>query len=98
MKTYFSRITADHWTAKNKLEEAAHNLAHEMDRRLIQENELPDYKQEFKDKIDDLNKTFSRCKPLQFSIEKGHFNSNEYAVYCDGVFNMGIYLAKNSIT
>ena len=98
MKTYFSRITADHWTAKNNLQKAAHKLAHEMDRRLIQEHELTYFKNEFKECAKRLNQQFSRCKPLRFSIEASHSKGGDYVVYCDGVFHMGIFLAKDPLT
>ena len=94
MKTYFSKISADHWTAKNNLEKEAHKLGREMERRIIPEQELKAFKKELSEKIDNLNKQFTRCKPLSFSIHGSYDNSGDYTAYCDGVFNMGIYLAK----
>jgi hypothetical protein len=97
MKTYFSRIVADHWCAKNKLEEAAHKLAHEMDRQILTEDQVPAYKAEFLAKIDQLNALFSRCKPLRFSFElsKHHpEDMGDYSIWCDRVFNMCLFLAK----
>lgn len=95
MKMYFSRITADHWTAKNKLEKAAHELAKEMDRRLITEDKVLDFKVEFHDKIEKLNNEFNRCKPLRFSISTKEFAHGDYWIYCDGVFQMSLFLVKD---
>ena len=95
MKNYFAVITADHWCAKNNLEKAAHELAHEMNRRILSEEDLPDYKKEFQEKIAKLHESFPRCKALAFSIDKSYDTRGDYSVWCDGVFHIMIYLAKN---
>lgn len=94
MKLYLSRITADHWTAKNNLEKAAHELAKDMDRRLLTENQIKGFKKEFQDKVDELNILYYRCKPLRFSIESREHSKDDYSIYCDGVFNMSLFLVK----
>jgi hypothetical protein len=35
MKQFFSKIIADHWTAKNESQKEAHKLALEMERRIV---------------------------------------------------------------
>lgn len=92
---YFSRITADHWAAKNRLEEAAKQLAYEMDRRLILDSELQSFLKEFDRRISELCARFPRCKPLQFSHHKGYVDKwNEWWIYCDGVFQMSLIEVK----
>ena len=96
MKIYFTKITADHWTAKNNLYKDAHKLAHDMDRRIMPEADLPSFKKEFQDCVDFLNLKYKRCKPLRFSINESPMNDGDIYVYCDGVFQMGIFLAKSN--
>jgi hypothetical protein len=94
-KIYFSRITADHWSARNNLDKAAHNLAREMDRRLLSENEIMDFRVELLDKMEKLNQEFHRCKPLRVSMHESHSCNGDYSIYCDGVFHMGLFLVKD---
>jgi hypothetical protein len=95
MKIYFSRIIEDHWVAKNNLEKVAHKLAKEMDRRILCEREIPAFKKEFQEKICALDKEYKRCKPLKFSIESYDFHEGDICFFCDGVFYMDLFLAKN---
>ena len=93
--TFFSRITADHWTAKNKLQAAAHELAYEMDRKRIPCDMLEDYISEFKRRIHELNSTHPRCKHLYFTWHKGYTRGwIEYWIYCEGVFQISLIEIK----
>jgi len=93
--TFFSRITANHWTAKNKLEAAAHELAYEMDRKLIPGDKIQDYFKDFKKKIDELCAIHHRCKPLKFSWHRGYTKRwSEWWIYCDGVFQISLVEVK----
>jgi hypothetical protein len=94
MNIYFSRITADHWTAKNELHRKVNTLAHELDKRLIRGSELETFKADFFERVDVLNRLYPRCKPIQIQIHKDFRDSEDYFVHCSGVFQMGIYLAK----
>ncbi len=96
-KRFFSHISADHWTAKNKLEEAAHNLAREMDRILVPEHKVQDFLIEFDNKMKELFRANPRCKPLEFSWHKGYVKEyEEWWIYCDGVFQMSLIEVKLS--
>lgn len=95
MKTFFSKITQDHWTAKNNLEKAAHKVAKEMERWIVTNDEVPRFKKDFQEKINALNMEHKRCKPLRFSIEGHQDRNGDIAIWCDGVFNMSLLLAKN---
>lgn len=94
INAYLSRITADHWTAKNNLQKAAHKLAHTMDKIFIPAEEVENFKKYFHSRIEELNKEFSRCKPLSFSIQRSQQDRDEYWIYCDGVFNMHLIKIK----
>jgi hypothetical protein len=94
-KTYFSRITADHWSPKNNLHKAVNHLAVEMDRRLISEDKILDYRVEFLDKLAKLNNEHNRCKPLHISFENHDYANGDYWIYCDGVFNMSLFLVRD---
>jgi hypothetical protein len=94
MKLYFSRIVANHWSAKNKLQEAAHGLAKEMDRRIITAGQVLDFKAEFIDKVERLNREYPRCTPLYLSIYANSMNKDDIDFWVDGVFHMCLFLAK----
>ena len=97
MKQYFSRITADHWTAKNSLEKAAHELAYEMDRFVIPEPLVEGYLDLFKERITELDKKYCRCNPLRFSIVKDRsITDGDIYIYCDGVFQMSLFEVHNN--
>jgi len=102
---YFSRITADHWTAKNKLEAAAHLLAYEMDRKLIPDSDVKEFLELFQHEMNKLCQSFPRCKPLHFSWHVGYSFTehdgrnkkwNELWIYYDGVFNMSLFEVKET--
>jgi hypothetical protein len=94
MKMYFSRITADHWCAKNNLQKAAHKVAKEMDRRIVSSDQVADFKTEFNNKIDKLNAEFHGCKPVKLYVENDHLDRGDINFYADGVFQMSLFLAK----
>jgi len=95
MTTYFSRITSDHWAAKNKLEAAAKDLAREMDRHIIPADRANDFKNIFKQKVENLNTRFSRCKPLELEIWKPREDrSNDICIQISGVFCMELISIK----
>lgn len=94
MAQYFSRITANHWTAKNRLEKAAHDVAKDMDRRLIPGDRMNAFIEEFKAKIDSINKANARCKPLELNIHKDYMNRDDIRFYISMVFNFTLFLVK----
>jgi hypothetical protein len=94
MRLYFSRIVADHWCAKNKLQDAGHRLAKEMDRRIVTADQVLDFKAEFLDKVERLNREYPRCTPLFLSIIANPMDKGDIDFWIDGVFNMCLFLAK----
>jgi hypothetical protein len=93
MALYFSRITSDYWVAKNKLAAAAKKVARDMDRRIIADEKLHQFKNEFKDRITELNAIHSRCKPLELEIWKPM--GEQIAISISGVFQMELVPVKD---
>jgi hypothetical protein len=93
-KTYFSRIVADHWCAKNESQKQAHKLAQEMERRIVTSDQVIDYKAEFIDKVSKINAAHPRCKPLHLSISAAYDKSGDFVFWMDGVFHLDLILAK----
>jgi len=96
MARFFSKITADHWIAKNSLEEAVKKLAREMDRRLLKNFEVAPFKIKFREKIKELNKAQPRCKPVELEIRSSFLNKEETWIRVPQVFEMSIYKAKEN--
>ena len=103
MKTYFSRITADHWIRHNNAEKQAHTVAIEMNRILIPEDEMQQFQQTFLQKIAQVNKNNPRCKPLELEIwnlgdemHGGPDFSKDYCLSISGVFNMSLFHVKGT--
>jgi hypothetical protein len=97
MAYFFTKITADHWTAKNKLQEEVKKLAREMDRRLLRNFEVATFIIRFRKKIKESNDKYPRCKPVEIEIEPFHSNKEETSIYVSEVFWMAIYKAKEVI-
>jgi len=95
MKRYFSKITADHWSAKNKLQAEAKEIARDMERRIIIESEKLDFTVEFFDRIDKLNQKYHRCKPLYLSSWDREDENGTIQYSISEVFSLSLYLAKN---
>lgn len=91
-KRYITRITQDHWNAKNKLQEEAKRFAHKMDRLLMEEDALPCFKDVFKQGIMDLNAKYPRCKPLELNSWKipDPVKYNTWDFYVTGLFHVEV--------
>lgn len=97
MKYYFTLISNDYRVDKNKLETAAKEATREASHRLVSEKELPDFKKEFFQKINDLNTKYPRCKPLNPYHFKYHFDNEKSAICVDDVCDLLFYEAKNEL-
>jgi hypothetical protein len=91
MKTYFSHINADYWTAKNNAQKLAQVAARQMDHLLINEGVVKDFLNAFEDKIQAINQANKRCKPLELYTWKPEETLH---VKIDGVFSMSLYEVK----
>jgi hypothetical protein len=91
MKTYFSKITRNHWTNKNRLQKDINQVAREMERRIVPEDQVNEFKLEMKGRIAKCHAENPRCKALDLSIEK---HGNDYSFVVSEVFWLSLYLAK----
>lgn len=64
MKFYFSIITQDHWTPKNKAHEEAKELFNIMARTLISEDEIEGFKYDLEGRLRALNARNKKCNDL----------------------------------
>ena len=94
MSQFFTKITADHWVAKNSLEEAVKKFARTMDRRLLKNYEVAPFKIKFREKIKELNEAHPRCKPVELEIRTSYFNKEESWICVPQVFQMSVYKVK----
>lgn len=93
MKQYFSRITANHWTPKNRAQKEAHEVVNIMDRRIISENQVEKFTEEFKNHIGRVNQDNKRCTPLHLSVWEIP-NSEDINFNISGVFSLDLFLVK----
>lgn len=66
--------------AKNKLEEEFFNYLQSIDRELIEDHKIEDFKAEILKKYDELCQKYSRCKP----IEKRFYCHNDKDIHLFG--------------
>ncbi len=96
MSMYFLKTTAVHWRVKNKLQEEAQKIAHEVDCKLVKETKLDEFIESLYDEIEMLNQKHIRCTPLQLQRFDSPIPINNYDkfFFIDGVFHIAIYKAK----
>jgi hypothetical protein len=95
MNQFFSKVTADYWASKNKLQEEAKQVAREMERQIIPEDGLPAFTNTIRLRIDMLNKKHNRCKPLVFYTWTPIKETLDQVFMIDNVFHLELYLVKN---
>ncbi len=90
-KQYLLKVTASHWTAKNKLQEAVQKHFHSIDQTLIiTERAKEEYLKDLDQKIHELNQEHKRCKPHQlYSVR---YVEQSYNV--PGVVSISFYEVK----
>lgn len=92
---YFSKITSQGYSAKNKLQENAKKLMNNRDQLLIDEIDLIQWIDDLKDRIDALSHYFKNCTPLKYSYKKSYHN-NDMVFTCNEVFTITLYEVRNS--
>lgn len=90
---YFTKVTQDYWTAKNKLELEAKALMRKFERIMIKKSEKEAFIHGLKKSFDQLNQKYPRCKPLVIDIWKPA-KSTEIEIYISGVSQMKMYEVK----
>jgi len=91
MKRYCSRITANHWVAKNNLAKEAKQLALRMEKLLLHEDTLRLYKDTFIQAVKDLNAKYPRCKPLELHIWQPDSRRKYWAYSISSVFDIEVF-------
>jgi len=94
-KQYFAKITSDHWRYKNNAQKEAHEVANDMDRRLLSVKEIEDYKLEFRKRINEVNEKNKRCNDLCLYIWNGQINNDDMTISISGVISMTVYSVKS---
>jgi hypothetical protein len=100
---YFSKVTSDHWTAKNKAEAAAKELARSMERMHFPDSQLSNFLRVMEEGIKGINQTYPRCKPLKLEIWKPweHIsdpgNNRDIDIYVSDVFQLSLYEVKSPV-
>lgn len=95
MKKYFSKITSDYWTPKNQAHKDAKAVASDMERRILDHSQINNFKKEFGERIDEVNKKNKRCKDLHFSIWNSPINKGDIIFSISGLFTLYIFYSKN---
>lgn len=70
MKQYFMDLTC--YIPKNKAHEAAQEFAREYQHCLIDEEKLEEFLKTMKDKVEAINKKFTRCQNIYFHYQEFH--------------------------
>lgn len=91
---YVSRITKDGYVRKNKLEEAIEAEVQKFNRWIIPAARLNEFTDEIKKRVDHLNTTHPRCKPIHLGVWLPGRSINEgisrHDIQCD--FNINLQL------
>lgn len=96
MKYYFTKITADYWIPKNRLQEEAQKIARDMECRIVREDCLDEFKLEFKTRIENANLSFHRCNPVELKFHPDYLNDGSICCGIEGVFRFEFYLIKET--
>lgn len=89
---YFSKVTADYWTAKNNAEKEAKIMARNLERRIINGSaEKQKFIDNIKEQVEKINQDNKRCKPLHLSIWTQPINREDCIIDIPGVFTMELF-------
>jgi hypothetical protein len=96
MNQYFSKVTADHWCPKNKLQEKAQEVARHFERKIIPENQVSLFVSDLHLNIADLNAKYRRCNSLKIEESKAYTEADrDRCLVIPGVFHLTLYLVKD---
>jgi len=90
MKKYISHLGI-RYVPKNKAEAAAQEVAKVMSKRVINENQVEEFKDEFQARITEVNREHPRCRDLHLDIYD--FNKDgELSFDISGVTRVNLYM------
>ena len=75
--TYLSHANS----AKNNLEESFYNYLKQIDRTIIEDSKIGEFKKEILSEYDNLCKVHSRCKPIDKSFNKSYRDNGDFNLY-----------------
>lgn len=95
MNQFFSKVTADHWCPKNKLQAEAQASARQMERRIILENHVALFVSDLNMRIATLNAKYNRCNSLKIEEARAYTEKDQdRCLVIPGVFHLTLYLVK----
>ena len=95
MNQYFSKVTADHWCPKNKLQEEAQKVARNFERKIIHETMVDLFVAELNLNISGLNREYKRCNSLKIEESRAYTEKDQdRCLVIPGVFHLTLYLVK----
>jgi|GEM_PF-2074900 len=74
---YISILDAD-YVAKNTLEKTALKYFQSIDRKLVEKDEIKDFKKIIIQSIDKINEDNKRCKPMKIYFDDNNIGSSKY--------------------
>jgi len=96
MNQYFSKVTADYWCPKNKLQEKAQEVARRFERKIILENHVDLFVSDLHLNISKLNGEYKRCNSLKIEESRAYTEKDkDRCLVIPGVFHLTLYLIKD---
>ena len=92
---YFSKITQNYWTAKNKAHEQVLEVIKLYDKTLIDGLDVESFINDIQKAINNVNSNNPRCKYLKLNIWEAHIDKDPI-LSIPGIFSMTIYKACNN--
>lgn len=90
MKKYISNLGMQ-YIPKNKAEAAAQEVAKQMSRRVINPEQIHEFKKEFQDKIKKVNQDHPRCKDIVVDIYVYDKRGGDIRYNISGVTSVDLY-------
>ncbi len=89
---YFSKITDNYWTPKNKAHEEVLDFIKQFDGALIKDEDTPRFINRFSAGISRINHKHARCNNL--ILQYSQLGDNDLWLRISGVFNLVLYKVK----
>lgn len=91
---YCSKVTQDHWVAKNRLEAEVKKIFLDAERKIIHGDKLEAFKNELKKRIGRANITFHRCKALEITEYPDWEGTGDIVLQVASVTHLVLYKLK----
>lgn len=88
MKRYYAKLNGS-WAPKNKLHEAAQKHVEQLSGIIVDADKLEAFKSDINLKIEELNKQFPRCRPIELHTNSyTNYAFNDIYITAPEVFSM----------